>query len=123
MPALIFILKMKCPRCHKGDLFIDKNPYNFKMLSKMPAECAVCGQPPTPEPGFYYGAMYASYFICIAMSIMNYFIIEKALNISGAGFLVINSIILLILWPVIFRYARVTYLYLFVRYQPGSGKK
>ncbi|MGB0368672.1 MAG: DUF983 domain-containing protein, partial [Flavobacteriales bacterium] len=63
------MLRLKCPRCHEGDLFLHKNPYSFTKLEKMPDNCPVCDQKYWPEPGFYYGAMYVSYALTIALSV------------------------------------------------------
>jgi len=120
MSLLQGILQMKCPRCRRGNLFINPNPYNLKMLSKMPERCPHCGQLTEPEPAFYYGAMYVSYFVSIAISFLNFFLFEVLLKATGVLFLALNAGVLVLLWPVIFRYARVLYIYLFVRYDPSK---
>ena len=120
---LLAIAKMRCPRCHRGRLFVNPNPFNFSQLSKMPAKCECCGQLTEPETGFYYGAMYVSYGLCILISFTNYFVFESGLGFSGKVFLTINTLVLIILWPIIFRYARVLYLYIFVRYNPPNQTK
>ena len=51
----------KCPRCREGDLFI--KPMNISKPLDMPKRCDVCNQRTEPEPGFYFGAMFASYII------------------------------------------------------------
>ena len=61
------VLALKCPRCEKGDLFINQNPYKFKKVGKMPANCAHCGQAFSLEPGFYFGAAYVSYGLTVAL--------------------------------------------------------
>ena len=114
---ILAILRMRCPRCHKGRLFINQNPYNIKQLTKMPVSCECCGQLTQPETGFYYGAMYVSYALCIAIGFLNYFVFEKGFGASGVNFLILNTLVLFLLWPVIFRYARVLYLYIFVRHK------
>jgi uncharacterized protein (DUF983 family) len=120
--AAIALLRMKCPKCHKGNLFVNSNPYNLPKIASMPEKCPCCGQLFTPEPAFYYGAMYISYFICIALMFINYLVIEVAFNIKGVWFLTLNAVVLFFLWPVIFRYARVFYIYMFVRYDPEAAK-
>ena len=59
--------KMKCPNCRKGDLFQTKNPWILSKLDSMPPRCPVCNQSYFPEVGFYYGAMYISYMVSIAV--------------------------------------------------------
>lgn len=116
------VLKMTCPKCHKGKLFINPNPFNFSTLTQMPETCRCCGQPNQPEPGFYYGAPYISYMICIAFCFINYFLFESIFGISGTKFLIANSLVLLILWPIIFRYARSVFIHLFIKYDPKASK-
>jgi hypothetical protein len=120
MSLLQGIVLMKCPRCRKGNLFVESNPYNLKMLSKMPERCPHCGQLTEPEPAFYYGAMYLSYGLSIVISFLNYFFFEVLLNAKGVLFLALNAFVLILLWPVIFRYARILYIYLFVSYDPSK---
>ena len=86
----------------------------------MPEKCAFCGQRTETEPGFYYGAMYCSYGICVLLFLINFTICQVVLNLPGFWFLPINAVILLVLWPFIFRYARASYLYLFVRFDPNA---
>ncbi len=119
---VLSILKMKCPKCHKGNLFIDVNPYHLSKVDKMPERCPVCRQHFQPEPGFYYGAMYISYGIGVILFMIGFLIMEIILQIQGYSFIIGYSLLLLILWPVLFRYARVIYIYLFVRYDKNADK-
>jgi len=67
-PGIITLLKCKCPRCRKGDMFENKNPYILKETMKMNKECPVCGQPLNIEVGFYYGSSYISYAVAVALA-------------------------------------------------------
>ena len=53
------IFKYRCPRCRSSKLF--QEPFDFRNPLAMNDKCPVCGQHFTPEPGFYYGAMFISY--------------------------------------------------------------
>jgi uncharacterized protein (DUF983 family) len=55
------ILKLKCPRCHKGDLFINNGMFVFSKLLVMPKRCEHCHQDYYIEPGFYSAALWISY--------------------------------------------------------------
>ena len=118
--AALALLKLKCPRCHEGDLFTNPNPYNFKTLDVMPEKCPYCGQRTEIEPGFYYGAMYCSYGLGMLLSLINFLICQFIVHVQGYWFLVVNAIFLLIAWPFVFRYARAAYFYIFVRYDPHA---
>lgn len=57
---------MKCPRCHEGDFFVS-TPYDLKRAGDLHEECSNCKLNYRPEPGFYYGAMYVSYALGVAL--------------------------------------------------------
>src|SRR6185295_9287577 len=71
-PGALKLLGCKCPRCRKGDMFQDKNPWNLKNTMKMNKECPVCQQPLNIEVGFYFGSGYVSYALTIALSIASF---------------------------------------------------
>ena len=119
----IAIVNQKCPQCHSGDLFINKNPYKLTTLTAMHKRCTSCGLLTEPEPGFYFGAMYCSYGFGVLVFAINFSIIELYLHLPSAYFIIINTLSLLFLWPVIFRYARILYLYIFVRYDKNAAQK
>ena len=61
-----------CPKCGQGKLFKNPNPYNFKTIADMPDNCPHCNLSFMPEPGFYYGAMFMSYVVTVALSVLNF---------------------------------------------------
>lgn len=60
------ILKFKCPHCHEGEFFVDRNPYHLSTVGDVLDHCSVCGRRYEPEPGFYYGGMYVAYALAVA---------------------------------------------------------
>lgn len=64
--------KLLCPKCGEGKLFKNPNPYNIKMIGDMPDHCPNCHLAFMPEPGFYYGAMFMSYVVTVALSVFNF---------------------------------------------------
>jgi uncharacterized protein (DUF983 family) len=68
-PNLILsIFRNKCPRCRRGNMFQESNPYKLKSFMRMNERCPVCGQPLEMEPGFYYGTNMVSYALAILFS-------------------------------------------------------
>ncbi len=59
MNVMSSIWNYKCPRCRKGDLFI--KPFEIKNPLNMPDRCSNCDLNYSPEPGYYFGAMFISY--------------------------------------------------------------
>lgn len=65
------------------------------------------------ETGFYYGAMYMSYALSVAISVLNFIWTVLAFGFGSIWiFITINAIVLILLWPFIFRISRVLYLWM-----------
>ncbi|MEO9850219.1 MAG: DUF983 domain-containing protein [Reichenbachiella sp.] len=79
-------------------------------------KCTCCHQPFEPEPGYYYGAMFISY----AFNAAYFFTMWVALSLFGEFGTLEFSIALIsiaaILFPLTFRWSRVLWLNIFVRY-------
>jgi hypothetical protein len=116
MNALFSILGGKCPRCRKGKMFVCSNPYNISKMADMHENCPHCGQPTQPEPGFYYGAMYVSYALGVALFAVLFVLVQFVLKVQGYHFMWIYTVVMLALWPLLFRLSRILYIYMFVRY-------
>jgi len=119
------ILKLKCPRCHKGDLFIHKNHYELLSgFMKMNKNCSECNQTFTPEPGFYFGAAYISYAIGTMIIIAAFLIAFFAFNLRSTGPLVTAIFApLVILAPVNYRFSRSIWAHMFIRYKGAQSTK
>ena len=85
------ILKLKCPRCGEADMFCNSNVYKFKGFFDMPKECPNCKQDFEIEPGFYYGAMYVSYALTIAVTVAVFVVMSFFDVFSIEGFLIADS--------------------------------
>ena len=100
----------KCPRCHKGDLFVT-SAFKLNGFYKMHRQCPVCKQTFEPEPGFYFGAMFISYGMLVIMSIMIWISLFFLFRPAFAVYVVVILILNVLLLPFIFRYSRTLYLY------------
>lgn len=69
---LYSIINFKCPYCHEGNFFVASDPYDLTRTGDLHRECSVCGRKYEREPGFYFGAMYISYALAIALSVSVY---------------------------------------------------
>jgi len=117
------ILKNKCQRCRKGDMYVSHNPYNLNTYMKMPERCAACGQPIDLEPGFYYGTSYVSYalsiLICMLTFILWWLTIGFSFNDSRFfWWMGCNGFLLVLMQPMLMRISRTIWLAFFVRYNP-----
>lgn len=119
LPKLKSIFSWKCPRCLKGDLFPEPNAYKLKHTAEMHASCPNCGLNYEPEPGFYYGSMYVSYALTIAIGVGLFLIDYLFFWNRGVWFyIILLSTILLLLAPLTFRTSRAIWLNFFIRYRP-----
>jgi len=105
-------LSGKCPRCRQGDMF--QYPLiQFHKFLKMNDSCSECGLRYEIEPGFFIGAMYFSYAVTVGLLIVVglvlYWLDMYELFIYMTSVVLIN----IALTPFIFRYSRISFLYLF----------
>jgi uncharacterized protein (DUF983 family) len=120
---MLSLLRSKCTRCRRGDMFKTKNSYAVGFMN-MNVKCPVCGQPLDMEPGFYYGTNMISYALSVLVCGATFFfwwaIIGFSLNDSRffwwMGF---NAFLLLALQPPLMRISRAVWLSFFVRYRPN----
>lgn len=116
---LYSILNLKCPRCHEGDLFLNKNPYNLKDLDKMPKNCQVCGEDFYRETGFYYGAMMISHATTTVIAVIVHVTVFYFYGWAIAPNLISLLTLLIISFPLVFRSSRAIWINFFVKYNPA----
>lgn len=121
-PGLVgSLLANKCPRCRRGKLFVQSNPYRLKGMMLMKSECPVCGQPTDMEPGFYYGTSYVSYGLGVAISVASFIAWWVIIGMSFSDnrffwWIGLNATLLIVLQPPLMRLSRTIWLSFFVRY-------
>jgi uncharacterized protein (DUF983 family) len=76
------ILTGTCPRCQNESMYVEKNPYNLSTVLKMNENCGHCGLKYQLEPSFFYGAMYVSYGVNVAIGIGAFVIAYVFLHLS-----------------------------------------
>jgi len=93
----------------------------------MHPNCPVCGESYEPEPGYYFGAMYVSYAINVAIMVAVWIACEVLFRDGiGVWWVVLFTILIgLSLTPVIFRISRLGWINMFVKYDSAklSGKQ
>jgi len=118
---LYSILFNKCPRCHNGDFFEINHIFNWKKFDKMHKSCPVCGEKYTPEPGFYFGAMYVSYALYVGFIITTFVGFVLMLDVDPIRLLYFLIPALIALTPFFFRIARRIWINIFVKYDKKKG--
>ena len=118
------LLGLRCPRCRVGKLFQPGKLTKPGSLFEMHTQCACCQLSFTPEPGFYFGAMFVSYGINTAQFIVAWVALLLLYpDYSLALLLSILVAVVLISLPFTFRLSRSIWLTLFVSYDPSYAEK
>jgi uncharacterized protein (DUF983 family) len=116
------ILTGSCPRCQNESMYVEKNPFNFSKILKMNDTCSHCGLKYQIEPSFFYGAMYVSYALNVALSVavfvISYLFIQASLKTTFIAIILAN----IVLFPFVLRWSRNIYINMFVSYNPESKK-
>ena len=116
------ILTGTCPRCQNESMYLDKNPLHFSKLIKMNEKCSHCGLRYEIEPSFFYGAMYVSYGLNVALSIaafvVSFLFLKSSIKTSFIAIIVAN----IIFFPFVLRWSRNIYINMFVSYDKKFNK-
>jgi hypothetical protein len=94
---------MRCPRCCRGAV--------YRGILRTRRECPACGLVFEREPGYYTGAMYASYFLGIFGTMPVW--LALLLTDQSLGLIIGVSLgLVAVLMPVFFHYSRVIWLHI-----------
>ena len=116
------ILTGSCPRCQNESMYLDKNPLHFSKLLKMNEKCSHCGLKYQIEPSFFYGAMYVSYGLNVALGVaafvISYLIFNSSIKTAFIAIVVSN----VVLFPFVLRWSRNIYINMFVAFDKKFKK-
>ena len=118
---LYSIFNNKCPKCHEGSFFIEKNLFNTKKVLKLHDNCNQCNLKYLIEPSFFYGAMYVNYGITVALSVISFVVATVLFNSTMTqGFIALVIVLVLTAIPTM-RLSRIIWINMFVKYDKGSS--
>lgn len=106
-----------CQVCQEESMYKEQNPYKMHKLFAMHERCSHCGTKYKMEPSFFFGAMYVSYALGVAVSvaafIITYFFFDGGLV---ATFIAITAT-LVVLMPLLIRISRNIWINMFLHYK------
>jgi uncharacterized protein (DUF983 family) len=117
------ILTGSCPKCQEESMYVDTNPYHIKKIYEMHEECSHCGLHYQIEPSFFYGAMYVSYALTVAIGVAAFIIAKVFIGLDLIASFAAIILALLLLMPVTARLARNIYINIFVHFDKDAVKK
>ena len=117
------ILTGSCPKCQNESMYSDKNLLHLTKVLKMNDNCSHCGLKYQIEPSFFYGAMYVSYGLNVAVGIAAFIVSFIFFNTTIEQSFLAIIITLIVLFPFVLRLSRNIYINMFISYDPKAGKK
>ncbi|NBC56943.1 MAG: DUF983 domain-containing protein [Bacteroidetes bacterium] len=117
------IITGSCPVCHEESMYKESNPYKLKHIHDMHEHCSNCGTKYQIEPSFFYGAMYVSYALGVAVAVATFIITYFFIGLEVfASFMSIIGVLILLM-PVMMRLSRNIWINLFFSYKPKSERQ
>jgi uncharacterized protein (DUF983 family) len=117
MSKIINVLANRCPQCEEGNMFVSTNPYKKGEMTTMNKYCPKCNFNFEPEVGYYYGAMFVSYVLNVALFVIAtvafYVFFEDKVN--SLWYMVGYVFLTFLLIPVLFRLSRSMWLHVFYK--------
>lgn len=115
--TIISMLFNTCPRCHKGKVFKESNPYVLSKMFQLHETCSHCQLKYQKEPSFFYGAMYVSYALTSGWFIVWYVLYLTILkDVDTLTFALTMAGSLIMLSPLTLRWSRLIWLNFFYKY-------
>lgn len=105
------IREEKCPSCGKEKVFISKGNVLLFKIPQMNEKCSNCQYRYEKEPGYFTGAMFISYALCI-VEIGFAFLILRLIGIESSFLIYALSFIVIACLTFNFRMSRIIWMYL-----------
>jgi uncharacterized protein (DUF983 family) len=117
---LYSIFTGKCPVCHEGDMYRNSNPFVLSHTLKMHERCSNCNTKFKIEPSFFYGAMYVSYAVGVAIAVAAFIIAFFFFGMDRrlTFFFIIGTLVILL--PVILRLSRNIWINFFFKFDKNK---
>lgn len=114
---LYSIITGTCPVCQKESMYKESNPYKLAKIFKMYDRCSNCGTKYKMEPSFFFGAMYVSYGLGVAVSIAAFVITYFFFGGGLMSTFIAITVSLIVLMPLLIRISRNIWINLFLNYK------
>lgn len=118
---LYSVVHQKCPHCQEGNMF--KHGAASLKFAVMNKNCPVCGFDFIQEPSFYFGAMYFSYGIQVAVFVFVYLVLRFTTNPADWVYITWMIVAAALILPLNFRWSRVAWINLFAKYKGQAYRK
>ncbi len=112
------LLKEKCPKCRKGDIFLNKRILPLKDCLNTVDYCIVCGQKIKVESNYGQGMNFVFIFIIFFFNLCWYWPIFRLSFTDNSiyYYISVSAFMVLALQPWLMRLSRVLFLYLIIQF-------
>lgn len=113
------LLQGKCPKCRKGNVFVNNHILPIKDCLKTVNTCAVCKQKIKVENNYGQGMNFVFIIFVFLFNLLWYcpIIGLSFKDDSIYYYIAISTIMVLVLQPWLMRFSRILFLYLVIRYE------
>jgi len=111
------ILTGSCPKCQEESMYVEKNPYKLGSIFEMHPTCSHCGTRYKMEPSFFYGAMYVSYGVSIAIGVAAFIVANVFIGLGLLNSFIAIVATLILTYPMVLRVSRNIWINMFVHYE------
>jgi hypothetical protein len=113
---VLIALKEKCPFCEQGNVFKKSSGLH---MPEMNDHCPVCKHNLMGEPGYFFGAMYVSYGISVALGLMEFILLKVVLGVKDPIAILVPIVLSMVLISFKnFKWSRIVWLKIF---PPGEN--
>ncbi|KEZ94040.1 MULTISPECIES: DUF983 domain-containing protein [Nonlabens] len=112
-----------CPVCQNESMYTSSNLYNPSKTQEMHERCSHCDTKYKIEPSFFYGSMYVSYGVGIAIAMAAFVICYFLLNLSRWNIFLVITFISIVSLPIVIRISRNIWINIFMDYDKEKAKK
>ncbi len=114
------ILTGSCPKCQKESMYVVESVFKLRKLLAMNQRCGHCGLQYQMEPSFFYGAMYVSYALNVALGVAAFLVSFVFFRTTITQSLLCIFAVLIVFYPFVMRLSRNIYINLFVGFDVNA---
>ncbi|KQC32791.1 hypothetical protein AAU57_05275 [Nonlabens sp. YIK11] len=112
-----------CPVCQEESMYTSSNLYKPSKTQEMNERCSHCGTKYKIEPSFFYGSMYVSYGVGVAIAIATFVITYFVFNMTPLSIFFVIMAVMILGLPIIIRLSRNIWINIFMDYDPEKASK
>ncbi|MEO9954013.1 DUF983 domain-containing protein [Nonlabens sp.] len=112
-----------CPVCQNESMYTSRNLYNPSKTQEMNERCSHCDTKYKIEPSFFYGSMYVSYGVGVAIAIATFVLGYYILDLSRWNIFIAITLISIFSLPMVIRVSRNIWINIFMDYDKTKDKK